>query len=898
MNTTSSPTSAYTPSKPRNFDDEEGADTLKPALADTRVITYVGFALIAYFLVGGGPSGLELSVIYAGPLPCFIAFLVLPIVWSLPQALITAELSCMMPGNGGSILWLTASFGDIGGWIVGVNSLASSLIDLSLYPMMFASYAVAMFGHSPSISSGTDDDSDAAAAAGTPALEVAVRLAVIAIGFLVNIRGIDAVSRFSGVVIALVMTPFAISFVLQLPALWSGGYAWAEVRSDPSWALFTASMLWAHSGWNSCGSFAGEVVNPERTFVVGTLLTMLMVLVTYFLPLLLAVQTHPDFLNWQVGALQTFCGDVFPLLGTWAVGAGLLSQLAMFTSGLSASSRNMWALSGGEGAGAVAHLPKALSREWLGVPFAALAAQAVTVALLTMLHFETLLQCNLALGSVRILMEAAAFLSLRYSRPDAPRPYRACGSTRLLTAIVIAAPLFIVSTSFMALTHGGVWATVGGLNTLGLCVFFARAARDARRYGRWWPRGRCNLVATAGADAGAGGGKDTSPSAKLVQKLAHGGSGGGGGGARNDVWGSGNKWSSSSGWRARADLRGGDVAAVASSSFEASRGLLPDGAPAAAAASSSSEEGGVTNEFALRRPEMTFESARDSGAAAVPMLEYGATAPLSPMSPPGPLLSPLSNFNLPSPQSTGGRNFNLPSPQSTGGPPLSAGGRSVFSDVAASARGDPSTSARAVSSPLATALLSFFSGGGGGGISSENSSPSLREGESSSSSSSSHNSPALQQSAQYPIGAIPRRRKGLADASDGGGIMGPTTGGFTVSGFASREASSSEQQPNNKFALGLPPIFKPPPGALSAATVGGSDTGSPFGSSSSSSSSATSSPRFSTYSVFGAPPRPSPSAFVSGASAAGEGASVGSGAVSNVPRSYSAADESMAKRRV
>ncbi len=38
------------------------------------------------------------------------------------------------------------------------------------------------------------------------------------------------------------------------------------------------------------GSLAGEVQNPKRTFFVGTLLTMLLVTITYALPVFSMVQ--------------------------------------------------------------------------------------------------------------------------------------------------------------------------------------------------------------------------------------------------------------------------------------------------------------------------------------------------------------------------------------------------------------------------------------------------------------------------------------------------------------------------------------------------------------------------------------------------------------------------------
>lgn len=85
------------------------------AREERRVLGTLAFAAVAYFLTAGGPFGIEPAVIAAGPLPCFVVLGVLPLIWSLPQALVTAELASLIPDNGGYILWATDAFGDFAG---------------------------------------------------------------------------------------------------------------------------------------------------------------------------------------------------------------------------------------------------------------------------------------------------------------------------------------------------------------------------------------------------------------------------------------------------------------------------------------------------------------------------------------------------------------------------------------------------------------------------------------------------------------------------------------------------------------------------------------------------------------------------------------------------------------
>lgn len=61
---------------------------------------------ITYFNTCGGPFGVEPAVEAAGPLWTLIALIVLPLFWSLPQAIMSAELSLLVNENGGNVVWV------------------------------------------------------------------------------------------------------------------------------------------------------------------------------------------------------------------------------------------------------------------------------------------------------------------------------------------------------------------------------------------------------------------------------------------------------------------------------------------------------------------------------------------------------------------------------------------------------------------------------------------------------------------------------------------------------------------------------------------------------------------------------------------------------------------------
>lgn len=56
------------------------------------------------------------AVSSGGPLLAVLGFMVLPIVWSVPEALITAEMATTFPENSGYVAWVTAAFGPFWGF--------------------------------------------------------------------------------------------------------------------------------------------------------------------------------------------------------------------------------------------------------------------------------------------------------------------------------------------------------------------------------------------------------------------------------------------------------------------------------------------------------------------------------------------------------------------------------------------------------------------------------------------------------------------------------------------------------------------------------------------------------------------------------------------------------------
>ncbi|KAG9456403.1 hypothetical protein H6P81_000911 [Aristolochia fimbriata] len=106
----------------------------------SRKLTLIPLIFLIYFEVSGGPFGEEPAVGAAGPLLAILGFVIFPFIWSIPEALVTAELATAFPGNGGYVIWAERAFGPFWGSLMGNLKFLSGAINNAAYPVLCADY--------------------------------------------------------------------------------------------------------------------------------------------------------------------------------------------------------------------------------------------------------------------------------------------------------------------------------------------------------------------------------------------------------------------------------------------------------------------------------------------------------------------------------------------------------------------------------------------------------------------------------------------------------------------------------------------------------------------------------------------------------------------------------------
>ena len=309
----------------------------------------VGLAVIVFYSVSGGPFGVEAAVRSAGNFYALLGFLLMPFVWSLPEALMTAELGAAIPEAAGGVAWVELAFGKQAGWLCGYLAWISGATDNAIYPVLFLDYVIAAFDIKDHMDPWTRWFLLALCSSGLSYL---------------NRLGLPTVEKMSIIICVIAMSPFVILCLIGVfqvqPHRWFempeflptdddatvtdddnptrqlGGSVFSHF-SIVHWGPFLNNLFWNGNSFDNCANFAGDVDNPGRVFPKALTMSVIMVAACYFIPLLVALgaSTAPPE-AWVDGYLAKAASDIVgPWLGGWTVFAAGISNIAMFQAELS-----------------------------------------------------------------------------------------------------------------------------------------------------------------------------------------------------------------------------------------------------------------------------------------------------------------------------------------------------------------------------------------------------------------------------------------------------------------------------------------------------------------------------------------------------------------------------------
>lgn len=366
-------------------------------------VSFIPLTFLIFYGVSGGPFGVEDTVRAGGPFLAIVGYLIFPIIWSIPESLITAELCTMFPENGGYVVWVSTALGPYWGFQLGWIKWMSGVVDNALYPVLFLDYI----------------KSDLPALASGLPRTLAILALVISLAYL-NYRGLTIVAWVATALAIFTLLPFVIMGLIALPKLEPSRWFVVDL-GNLQWGLYLNTLFWNLNYWDSVSTMAGEVEDPGKTIPKALFFALPLVVSVYVFPLLFgtgAVPLHRDL--WTDGYfsdIANIIGGV--LLKVWVQGGSAVSNMGMFLAEMSGDSFQLL------GMAERGMLPDFFTkRSRYGTPLIGILFSASGVALLSCLSFQEIVAAENFMNCFGMILEFISFVKLRIKYPTASRPYR------------------------------------------------------------------------------------------------------------------------------------------------------------------------------------------------------------------------------------------------------------------------------------------------------------------------------------------------------------------------------------------------------------------------------------------------------------------------------------------
>jgi amino acid transporter len=386
-----------------------------------------------FFMVSGGTYGTEEIVHGAGYGKAILILLLTPILWSLPTAFMIGELSSALPFEGGYYAWVRRAMGNFWGFQEAWLSLVASIFDMAIYPTLFVLYLDRLF---PWFAEGHRG--------------VMVALTVVVICALLNIAGVRVVSTTSLGLFFLLSAPFIL--IVAIAPFKFGALANAVTRPTTSTVDILGGLLicmWNYMGWDNASTIATEVERPQRTYPRAMLAAVIIVALSYIVPVAAMWLTRLSPSAWETGSWADIAGMLGgPLLRVGLALGGMISGFGMFNALVMSYSR----------------LPLAMAQDGMlpslfgklhprsRAPWVAILVCALGWAMCLGLGFERLVTIDILLYGASLSLEFVALVVLRIREPELPRPFRVPGGMFGAVAVGIT-PMLLLGFSILRSQH-------------------------------------------------------------------------------------------------------------------------------------------------------------------------------------------------------------------------------------------------------------------------------------------------------------------------------------------------------------------------------------------------------------------------------------------------------------
>jgi amino acid transporter len=399
------PTSLYAPTK------------------NLRRIGLAPFVAVLFAYCTGGPFALESMISGSGPGLALTFLIVVPFLFSVPISMATAEMTTILPVEGGFYRWSRTALGDFWGFQCGWWNWTGTFLMSAAYGVSVADYFNYWFPfHSR---------------AGHWALAVVFLLVVAYL----NVRGIQIVGKLTLLLLLVMAVPLVVFAVLGFHQARFNPFHPFLPTGKPWQAAYGVGLaiaLWTYAGYEQLSTVIEEVENPKRNFPIGLAIVTPLSIAGYVVTLTAGLSALGNWQKWETGYLVTagrLVGGNW--LGTGIFAASVIANFGLLNSTLLSQSR--LPLTMAEDGYFHPALGKVSAR--FGTPVRSILLTAAVCSALAFFNVPSLIAVYAWTRMATSLQTMLSFWQFRRKYPDTPRGFRAPGGRFAALMMVIAPTL-------------------------------------------------------------------------------------------------------------------------------------------------------------------------------------------------------------------------------------------------------------------------------------------------------------------------------------------------------------------------------------------------------------------------------------------------------------------------
>ncbi|XP_043725572.1 probable polyamine transporter At3g13620 [Telopea speciosissima] len=427
-----------------------------------RKLTLLPLIFLIHFQASGGPFGEEPAVKAAGPLFAILGFLIFPFIWSIPQALLTAELATAFPGNGGYIIWASHAFGPFWGFLMGSWKFSSGVINNASYPILCIDYLKLLF---PVFTSGL------------PRF-----LAISSATFILSFLNYTSLTIFGYTTVALgtiSLMPFLVMAVASIPKI--KPHRWISLGQPGmkrDWNVYFNTLFWNLNYWDNVSIIAGEVVQPQKTFPKALLSAGILTCLAYVISLMSTIGSlESNQESWDNGFLAEAAGLIVgKWLKIWIEIGVVVSAIGVFEAQLSTSSFQLLGMAD------TGFLPRCfqLRSKWFDTPWVGILVSSLMTYAVSFLGFTNIISVANFLYGLGMLLEFSSFIWLRWKHPLLMRPFKV--PMGLIGSVVMCLVPTGILIYVMAIVSEVVYLVCASLTLAGIVGYFLMSFCKSKRW--------------------------------------------------------------------------------------------------------------------------------------------------------------------------------------------------------------------------------------------------------------------------------------------------------------------------------------------------------------------------------------------------------------------------------